>query len=282
MEKQFATLDEFLAQRGISLKRYSDFLHKEESFGELTYFLKQKAIALPEFRKYLDYLYSPTRLLKPKTLEDSFSGDEKALQVLGNQLLHDAKVSLRELNALLEENTGSRIEPRILLHKLVQQRKLLIEDFLGYDQILKKISPQERADWGGSYLLEKQEGHYTFSLAKTEGRQQYGHYQVLGEIARGGMGIVYKAYHTGLNQKVALKVLLAGEQAREATLKRFHREVQLTAKLKHPAIVSIVDSGQEGAEHYFVMEYIEGKSLQAHLAQGIPLRQGVEWIQHLK
>jgi serine/threonine protein kinase len=109
--------------------------------------------------------------------------------------------------------------------------------------------------------------------------QIYGHYHILEELAQGGMGIVYKAYHPGLNQMYALKVLLAKEDVSEHSLKRFHREIKTTAKLKHPGIVKIVDSGERGEEHYFVMELVEGKTLEDWMKNKPSIREGVLVIQ---
>ncbi|MHC4778409.1 MAG: bifunctional serine/threonine protein kinase/MFS transporter [Planctomycetota bacterium] len=84
----------------------------------------------------------------------------------------------------------------------------------------------------------------------------------MGEIGRGGMGVVYKALDTKLKRTVALKVLIAGEDASEEAITRFHREAEAVAKLgHHPNIVPVHDIGAEGNRHYFAMHYVEGKPL---------------------
>lgn len=90
-----------------------------------------------------------------------------------------------------------------------------------------------------------------------------GHYDVLGEIARGGMGVVYRARDTKLNRLVAVKVLLEGKHASSETIERFLREAQSTARLRHPAIVPIYDMGVHDGHNYLVMEYIVGQPLSA-------------------
>jgi hypothetical protein len=87
-----------------------------------------------------------------------------------------------------------------------------------------------------------------------------GHYKVLEEINRGGMGIVYKAVDPELKRKVAIKVLLAGEGATDVDLKRFRREAQSTARLQHPNIVPIYAVGEHEGKPYFVMDFIEGRT----------------------
>ncbi|MHC5038274.1 MAG: serine/threonine-protein kinase, partial [Planctomycetota bacterium] len=99
-------------------------------------------------------------------------------------------------------------------------------------------------------------------------RGTLGPYRILSEIGRGGMGVVYKADHPQLKRTVALKVLIAGEDASEDSIARFHREAEAVAKLgHHPNIVPIYDIGQvvgafrETPLHYFAMHYVEGKPL---------------------
>jgi serine/threonine protein kinase/tetratricopeptide (TPR) repeat protein len=92
--------------------------------------------------------------------------------------------------------------------------------------------------------------------------KRIGPYEILGEIGRGGMGIVYKAFHPALKRTVALKVLIAGEDASEEAIARFHREAEAVAKLgHHPHIVPVHDIGVEGKVHYFAMHFVEGVSL---------------------
>ena len=87
-----------------------------------------------------------------------------------------------------------------------------------------------------------------------------GAYQVIEEINRGGMGIVYKAIDPELKRKVAIKVLLAGEGATDSDVLRFRREAQATARLQHPNIVPIYAVGEYDGKPYFVMDFIEGKT----------------------
>ncbi|QGJ71315.1 Hypothetical protein PBC10988_30190 [Planctomycetales bacterium 10988] len=92
---------------------------------------------------------------------------------------------------------------------------------------------------------------------------QFGNYELLQIIARGGMGVVYKARQINLNRIVAIKMILAGKLASEDEVQRFVSEAKAAAKLKHENIVTIHDVGQYDGHHYFSMDYVEGTSLEA-------------------
>ncbi|MHC4660698.1 MAG: protein kinase domain-containing protein [Planctomycetota bacterium] len=103
-----------------------------------------------------------------------------------------------------------------------------------------------------------------------EAKASLGGYEILGEVARGGMGIIYKAHQMMLDRTVALKMLLAGPDASERDAKRFMREAAAIAKLGHNNIVRIYEMKEMQGVPYFTMEYIEGRSLAEILKAGRP------------
>ncbi|HEY9898507.1 MAG TPA: protein kinase [Pantanalinema sp.] len=98
-----------------------------------------------------------------------------------------------------------------------------------------------------------------------------GNYEILSELGRGGMGVVYKATDTRLGRTVAVKELLLSnalpEVERLDTVERFRREAMAAARMSHPNIVTVYDYGQDGDRHYMAMELLEGKSLGDFLEQ---------------
>jgi WD40 repeat protein/thiol-disulfide isomerase/thioredoxin len=98
-------------------------------------------------------------------------------------------------------------------------------------------------------------------------------HEVLGELGHGGMGVVYRARHVGLNRLVALKMLRAGVLADEEEISRFRSEAEAVARLQHPNIVHVYEVGEQGGLPYFSLEFCAGGDLATRLG-GAPLPAG--------
>src|SRR5262245_49435523 len=93
-----------------------------------------------------------------------------------------------------------------------------------------------------------------------------GKYEILDQIATGGMAVIYKARDVNLNRLVALKMLPPEVASQELTLARFRREAISVASLRHDNIVAIFEIDECNGSHYIALEYVEGRDLQEYIS----------------
>ena len=106
----------------------------------------------------------------------------------------------------------------------------------------------------------------TPALEKGPRAARFGDYELLRQIGRGGMGVVYEARQISLNRTVALKMILGGDLASSSAVRRFQIEAEAAAKLDHPNIVAIHEFGEREGLPFFSMQRIEGTSLDREMA----------------
>jgi serine/threonine protein kinase len=121
--------------------------------------------------------------------------------------------------------------------------------------------------------LDTADANDAWELAKPKELPSLPGYEVLREIARGGMGIVYEARQASLNRPVAVKIILHGALAGAAEKRRFLAEATAAAKLKHPNIVVIHEVGECAGQPFFSMEYVAGESLSRIVRRQLPTPQ---------
>src|SRR5262245_4811856 len=107
----------------------------------------------------------------------------------------------------------------------------------------------------------------------------FGDYEILGELGRGGMGVVYKARQKSLGRLVAIKMMREARLSSDSDRRRFLTEAESAARLKHPNIVTVYDVGDQNGLPFIAMEYVEGRNLSQRLADGpLPPREAARLV----
>lgn len=182
----------------------------------------------------------------------------------GEATSHDDRLEMALADVLRRAERGEYVDRQALL----QQHPDLAEDlqeFFANQQLFQRAIQPPTTPTGVAARL-----------------RYFGDYELLDEIAHGGMGVVYKARQTSLNRLVAIKMILAGHLANDQEVKRFQAEAEAAANLHHPGVVAIHEVGIHNGQHYYSMEYVAGRDLAALVREKpIGFRQSAEYLRDI-
>ncbi len=148
------------------------------------------------------------------------------------------------------------------------ERSPWLRDVAGCFSALDRLMPPHVAPEFAPTMLGTGSLTPALNVRPSDGLGVFGKYDLLGEVGRGGMGVVYKARQRDLNRIVALKMILASEWASAEEIRRFQAEARAAARLRHRNIVAIHEIGEQLGRHFFAMDFVEGETLAAIVARG--------------
>jgi eukaryotic-like serine/threonine-protein kinase len=192
---------------------------------------------------------------------------------LAASLNRDRRELFRELLALereLRDGLGEKPTAREYLERFPEWLEEINEAFGADPTLTYRRSPEETEIDGGRDVSDQETilpGPSSGSKPFQEELEEFGDYVLLGEIARGGMGVVYRAKQKSLNRIVALKMIRTGRLASVEELERFRFEAEAAANLDHPNIVPIFDVGEHLGQLFFSMKLVDGGSLSRKLGE---------------
>ncbi|RMH24980.1 MAG: hypothetical protein D6693_09435 [Planctomycetota bacterium] len=135
-------------------------------------------------------------------------------------------------------------------------------------EALSRIARQSATRLSQGRTLDQSDGADSDPDAAWSDLPEIEGYDLIDMLGKGGMGVVYEAYQRSTGRRVAIKVMLGTAAASETGRRRFEREVELIARLQHPGVVSIIDSGVHKRRWFYVMEYVDGVPLDEALTPG--------------
>lgn len=182
--------------------------------------------------------------------------ESQLVEVLDQYVSAVHRNDIRQQNALLEANPDLKdfVEPLGTLDRMtpdVEFAATLLEAF-----------PEMPIESDAATCGDSE------SPAETMATRQFGRFELLEELGRGGMGVVFRARQTDLNRVVAIKMILVNRLASQDHIRRFYQEAQAAGRLSHPNIVGIHEVGEVHGQHFFSMDCIDGVDLKEVMAAG--------------
>ena len=162
-------------------------------------------------------------------------------------------------------NLGLEYENKRLINKALATYEYINKEggFRDLDDRIPKLKASDRSSTLGSYGVAKESG--ILSESEPTASSKVGRYEILGELGKGSMGLVYKAQDPKIHRLVAIKTIRFSDEFDEDVIQeikdRFFREAEIAGQLSHPSIVTIHDVGDDGDLTYMAMEYLEGEDL---------------------
>jgi serine/threonine-protein kinase len=201
-------------------------------------------------RRFPEHGHRLAQMFDPGPVPDGRAGGAKAgCDTTGSAIPPDDPAEFAVLDAYVEELHGGRRPDR---DRLLRARPELAG-------LLDWLDSLDRLDPGPPTLPPPADGPAPAGFGK---------YELLGELGRGGMGVVYRARQTDLDRTVAVKMILGSHLASEEQIARFQAEARVAARLSHPHIVQVYEAGTVHGQPYFAMQYVEGRGLDEVLRDG--------------
>lgn len=181
-------------------------------------------------------------------------------------------------------NLGLEFEQRRMINKALVAYEYINKEggFRDLDDRIPKLRESDKSSTIGSYGRARETG--PAEGAKPEARKKVGRYEIIQELGRGAMGLVYKAVDPKINRLLAIKTIRFSDEFDEDVIQeikeRFFREAEIAGKLSHPSIVTVYDLGDDRDLTYMAMEFLEGDDLEKFTKKGslLPFRKVLDVV----